>query len=167
MTEHIESQIGCSLPWGKRQVHGQLPICQTQGDLDNLNVVFDTLSDVNQPYLTSELGCPTACDFFKYSAQVTMNDRTTRLKASEMFNVSRLPDKALGLRLYFTGTHFDSVQEVEKYPMSQVVANVGGFLGLLLGHSLLEILFTSVDKFCHVMAIVTDRREKKQSIVSN
>ena len=97
---------------------------------------------------------------------MALSDKRARCTASEKYNVTQLPEKALVLKLYYTSRSFDAVQEVEKYPASQVVANVGGFLGLLLGHSLLEILFTLVDKFCYGLAVITGGKvEKKRGMV--
>ncbi len=58
-----------------------------------------------------------------------------------------LPTNTLKLTLYFsTGRHFIR-REYVRYDTDSFIADVGGYLGLLLGHSLLS-LFADTWQYC-------------------
>ena len=49
------------------------------------------------------------------------------------------------IRLLYEDALYTLMEEYEDYDMSSFIADVGGFLGLLLGHSVLSIYYISVD----------------------
>ncbi len=58
---------------------------------------------------------------------------------------SKVRESSLSLTFYFPSGRHDLREQYHTYDLSSFVADVGGYMGLLLGHSILSIFRTGAD----------------------
>lgn len=103
--------------------------------------------------------CPLECDAIKYPVTLTYLDYPTEAYYNKLIKESRfknlrpitfekLKNRLIFLNIYYSEFQYKKIQEVEKMTIIDLVAGIGGTLGLFIGISflsLIEILHVAVE----------------------
>ncbi len=150
VNDFISEKIGCHLPWSKNRQRNQIKdchrnilrfyfiseyftrLCDTVMDKNNF---VDTMNNLNTSHLW-DFGC------FDYNCETVQWDIAKTSLSTENEedeeNVSRLSF------MFQKSTPITVLKSSMAYGFSNFVADFGGYLGLLLGASLLSIYDTSI-----------------------
>ena len=95
--------------------------------------------------------CPLECDTIKYPVSLTYLDYPTEayykhlIKQSRFSNLKdlsfeKIKNKITFLNIYYSGFQYKKIQEVEKMTIVDLIAGIGGTLGLFIGISFLSLI---------------------------
>ena len=113
--------------------------CQTREEHRAFLTLTAELYNLDESDLQSRTGCIPSCSNFKYSTTEIMNTYIP-------IEVDEYTDKLRGLLLYFKASSYSVNEEVLRYGPNDVVGNIGGYLGLLLGVSALNVLHSVINR---------------------
>ena len=130
---HIENEIGCQLPWNNASPTSR---CTESGQYKNFLSTYDEIAKLSEKSIAERTGCLPSCQRNEFTVNI----------------LSRIenPSDSGG---YYTGYfYYASGRYVEKsyhyvYDMFDLLADVGGYMGLLVGYSLLSV-YDSLKFFC-------------------
>ncbi len=89
------------------------------------------MTQLGEENLVERTGCVPPCRRDEYAAQAVINDR---------FDVADfIPDDAAAVQIYFVTNDYMVRTEYFAFNFASLVADFGGYLGLLMGHSLLSL----------------------------
>ena len=128
----LDRTLGCSLPWHKNKTRR---ICSGSDDFEAFQKISDVLEDVKESELLTMTGCQPPCvreDFTLKEAYQTQALDKTEHEAK----------KGAQVYFYFSSGAYLVNREVAMYSMSNLVADIGGYLGLLLGVSCFSVFDT-------------------------
>lgn len=121
--------------------------------------------------------CPLECKSIFYStsssvalypsdifASQMVNNLNIKSKLGENLTIEELRSSVLALNVYYPSLSFQSFSEVEKVSMVDLVAGIGGTLGLFLGVSFLSFIELFDLVFCLIIAF-HQRSKNKNSII--
>ena len=126
LQHHIENKIGCQLPWNNGSV--DFPRCTESGHYKTFLKIYDEIAKLTEQSIAERTGCLAACQRNEFTVNIV--------------NRAERPSKPGG---HFTGYFFyASGRYVEKtyfyvYDWIHLLADLGGYMGLLLGYSLLTM----------------------------
>lgn len=128
MTLSLEfsGEIGCLLPWKVGNRTGRP--CETKEDFENFAQVHAKLNVDDESVIIEMTGCLPQCTRFSYAKELLYQPPGG--EGGEDFVIG----------LTFSTGNYDSVRQIPTLPLSTLVGNVGGYLGLLLGYSALDAL---------------------------
>ena len=135
IARYIENQIGCSM-----NIHGggstELLPCKSRTEQDAFINSTKKLQEANANTIYEQTGCLASCERNEY----IIVDSSFK---NREHSVSSQTDHILDYELYLefnilTGSHKEEEQYVI-YDSNSFIADVGGFLGLLLGYSALGL----------------------------
>ena len=128
----IHDQMGCRF-----KIHGgsdlnKGKLCNSRSQYLNLSRIFSKLQYADAETVYEMTGCLASCEKFEYeisgySVELSSKSRVPR----------RICDLTLGLEM--NDASFEEKKQFFVYDFNSVVADVGGFMGLLLGFSMLSI----------------------------
>ncbi len=169
ITGHIEKQIGCRYPKYLHKLFIQikfvvfrsnilstdstLPTCNTTAQLQTLFNMTSELRDMNENAIYKQTGCLSTCQKVRmHNFCFLCGIQHVHIRTQSDYHVNILKpmneelnysgvNNTLGLRIWYaTGSHFVR-KEYLLYDLDSLVADVGGYMGLLLGHSLLSLFY--------------------------
>ena len=126
--DYMEKKMDCRLPWFK----GGRPLrpCDQPQDLHTYREITAALLKLNQVELLAEVACVIPCTEYGYTI------------SKEMEKMFYYEDRAIRSHQYvFTidDSQVEVIRERWIYTIDNLVADIGGYLGLLLGSSILNI----------------------------
>ncbi len=131
LDDYIESQLNCSLPW-RREMNetDNVGLCDQPWQLELYLNLSKELMVQGENKLASTTGCETSCvrDNFVSSMVSSSESRATD---------SSVTKSTLELRWEYDQADFPVKKQYLTYDGNDFIADFGGYLGLLLGHSLL------------------------------
>lgn len=95
--------------------------------------------------------CPLECDTIKYPVSLTYLDypsqtyyknliESSRFKNLRHLSFQELKNKIIFLNIYYSEFQYKKIQEVEKMTIVDLIAGIGGTLGLFIGISFLSLI---------------------------
>ena len=132
ITDHIYQDMNCSLPWLSKNAG---PLCSSRGEYDTYHTRTITALNFDTGDIEKSLHCIPACKRIEYS---------TKFESSFKGEPSIADDK-LEIQIYFNRDQFPVKEQYYIYDGANFIADFGGYLGLLLGYSLLAFFDTLVD----------------------
>ncbi len=84
--------------------------------------------------LATKTGCRFPCRHFEFRYTRTLQEGELVVPVSELGT-----SQAARVKLYFREAGYETRKEVQMYATKDLVADVGGYLGLLLGASVLDV----------------------------
>ena len=144
MTDYIYSKINCTLPWTKEAKNKGVSLCSSPGEYDQFSTEMQNAFIRKSDYIEKTAKCIPGCKRTEYSAKLVYNgkDKTTR------------PDE-FKLKLFFARDMFPVKNQFYIYSTSHLIADFGGYLGLLLGYSILGFYDSLMDLMEYIIKIYT------------
>ena len=124
IANYIEDALGCNA-----RIHGGSPakkgFCNNMSQLRALAKVSKELEDANENQIYDLTGCLAPCEKDKYHKMDASEQKSTEI--------------GLKLRFAFVDGSYEEKEQYLIYDFDSFIADVGGFLGLLLGFSIFSI----------------------------
>ena len=135
IAEFIHNQIGCSANILGRDetMLASRPPCNSSFDLNRFAAISAKLQFADTSTITRMTGCPTSCE--KDQFEIKMIDKT------EVMHPTTSYYGHVSLWLYISMHETSYIQEEQYiiYDFNSFIADVGGYMGLLLGSSILSL----------------------------
>ena len=141
ITDFMHSDMNCALPWMPKKLG---PMCSSPKDYD---LYYDSIMGSiyhNTDHIQKVAKCNPACKRHEFSCKL----------------FSTKPDPALvdrwGIKIFFSKDRFPVKEQFYIYDTANIIADFGGYLGLLLGYSLLGFydslleIIVSIAKRCNM-----------------
>ena len=120
----IMSNAGCVPPYWQTQYNMQYPSCSTR---EEMKTVY---TDISWNYLV------TPCRIISKSAWFD-NESPTKVYEDKFANKSS--EAYFSTRFYFPRKYFKDIHSVRAFNIETMIGNGGGYLGLCLGYSFLQL----------------------------
>ena len=138
----LDAKLGCSYPTMKGPASGQRP-CEAKAEhMRRLKLSYPYMYGSEAAVLNYS-GCLSSCKIVEYF--VTPK---SELQQSEPVGPDELPNSLL-IQLWFPSGRYLEREQYWVYDVNSLFADIGGYLGLLLGHSIYSI-FCSLDAIFRV-----------------
>ena len=149
ITDHVYKDINCSLPWSSKRV---APLCSSPEEYDTYHTRTMDILSFDADHIERAIHCTPACNRIEYSSKLfsTVKDPT-------------LTDKMI-IILYFAKDKFPVKEQYYIYDGANFIADFGGYLGLLLGYSLLAFYDTLVELIKTIYEKCNKRRQRKDKL---
>ncbi len=125
--KYVEKQVGCSSKF--QQSPKNLELCTTDSQYDQWAKVSGGIVALGENEIYDLTSCLGPCEMFDYGDTVVeemQHDPRKNLAPGE---------KSLNLHVYFDSGRHEARTQYYVYDDNSLIADVGGYLGLLLGHS--------------------------------
>ena len=131
---YLERKIGCKLPWMTPlpSESNAMKLCQTKTDYDAFMRTFGGLVRLSENTISRLTGCLPACSRNEYTRRLVSNSHEARSKDDNG------TDKTMTHVFYFPSGRYVEKRYYYTYNGNAFFADIGGYLGLLLGHSVLS-----------------------------
>ena len=133
--QQIENEIGCQLPWNNAS-SSVFAKCTESGQYEKFLSTYDEIAKLSERSIAERTGCLPSCKRNEFSVNI--------------LNRIEIPSEGPS---YYSGYFcYASGRYVEKsyyyvYDWFDLLADVGGYMGLLVGYSLLTV-YDSIKYFC-------------------
>ena len=126
--DYVSSKMNCTLPWIDNTISAGLPFCSQSEEYDRFwNISLMILSS-SEKDISSMTGCKPSCTRMVYASKHVYTQKS---------NV--LTEKTMTVTLEYASNRFLTREQYYTYDYPDLIADFGGFLGLLLGHSILSL----------------------------
>ena len=142
--EDMYSKLNCTLPWMAKA--GDVNLCSSPQEYDIFFSEMDEGFSHNTEYLEKVAKCTPACKRVEYSA-----------KLHNTWPVEALTDQWI-LAILFAKDMFPVEEHFYIYDAPNLIADFGGYLGLLLGYSLLGFYDTLMD-LCEMIIEICNKTQ--------
>ena len=141
IVSHFEDQLGCSLNINGGGSNGLAP-CPVKLGYNSMRNMTKLLNEAESNTIYSLTGCFASCRRFGYE-QIDSSFKVlnkTRSVLSQLFGNSGNPkDIELELKFRIIKASYREEEQYIIYDFNSFIGDVGGFLGLLLGYSVLSL----------------------------
>ena len=145
MTAHMYSKINCTLPWVAETKDKDVHLCSLPAEYDLYHATIIEGIYQNSEYIEKVAKCTPGCKRTEYSAKLFYTSQEPTL--SEKWRLS----------IVFVRDKFPVKEQFYIYGTANLIADFGGYLGLLLGYSLLGFYDTLMDFFGYMIKILKRR----------
>jgi hypothetical protein len=133
---YIENRLGCSLPWRKQNYSVLLPTCNEPWQYDKLFSIYQDTSSMDNNEIYNITGCLSSCEKSEYQMRIQ----------SEITQANNYPPNQYKIKMILTSGRYIEKKQYLIYDNNSLIADIGGYLGLLLGYSILSLYNAMVDK---------------------
>lgn len=133
--DYVARNMSCLLPWYQKEEFSHKPPCQSEEDFEHFALLDSKLQALDIRSLLRTTGCRRNCRYGQYEARLTLEYALPENQTST------------NIRIQATRSIVTVETEVLMYDLQQFVADFGGYLGLLLGASVL----TAFDKIVIIL----------------
>ncbi len=129
--EYIERRVGCS---SKLQISPKkMQVCSTHNQYRMWAEVIQQVITLGENEIFSLTGCMGPCEMFDYGDTTILE-----LQPDTMGDLAK-GEKSLTLHIFFESGGYEAKEQYYVYDMNNLIADIGGYLGLLLGHSVFSL----------------------------
>ena len=132
-----DSSLNCTLPWRSKNDSQELPLCSTPLEYDNYIANFPPNDPIS---IRDTTNCRPGCKRYAYSTKVYKQW------------VDNSQPGTLELKFFYHQYEVPVRKHVYAYDRSNLISDIGGYLGLLLGYSILA--------FYDMLVVVVGKIEK-------
>ena len=139
-SNYIRSQMNCTLPWHPRNSSRggpPLPLCVHPEEQELYkNAAYPLIYEADEETIFEVTGCMPCCTRDELSAKLVF---TGVIDDKNEYSRFYIEDEAnyIVMQLYYPNNKITVKEEYYVYDASNIIADFGGFLGLLLGYSIL------------------------------
>lgn len=134
ITRYIERTTGCSI--GLSGSDPEAERCNETNQIEEYKNIINKLYPANSNQIYNMTGCLSKCDRYSYAIKPTTDlTRPTWNKNND----------SIALWLYVSTGETEVREQYIEYDWNALVADVGGYLGLLLGHSVYSLFVMSTE----------------------
>ena len=138
--EHVSSQMNCTLPWKTLNASLETPLCMYPGENKHFMNIVPLIYGLDEETIFKVTGCMPCCTRNEISAKLVSTDIIDKNHQYYYKDV----DNYLIMMFYYANNKIRVKEEYYTYDISNLIADFGGFLGLLLGYSILGLYDTTV-----------------------
>ena len=122
------SLLNCTLPWRYKKSDGLLPLCSHPREYDIYTSLASFDREFKDPYTIENVAkCRPTCTRYAYTTKLFQQEKHDDLEHENSFL----------LRFYYNQWEVPIREHVYAYDWLNLVADFGGWLGILLGYSIL------------------------------
>ena len=153
--------MGCHSPWVNLDLKTSMDLCSD----DKLPLYMDImqkLQTMSEEKMNEETGCIPKCHRRKFSVSQKSEQVNYVIPGRQVSFIKHLTDSKIypnkcicpqvWFWLYFPGGNYEVTNEYYTYDGNSFIADVGGYLGLCLGFSLLSFFDMGVESVHWIMA---------------
>ena len=129
ITKFIEKQHGCQTTFIKS--NESLPFCDLTQMKPGVNLLTTKISNMDEAHVHSLTGCLPPCQYEEF----VLKEGAIK----EGWACQPNGSKPLELEILVPTGRYEEKEQYVVYDTNSLIADVGGFLGLLLGHSMLSL----------------------------
>ena len=133
LTDHLYSKLNCTLPWVAEKENENSILCSAPEEYDLYQATMIDGMNQNSEYIEKVAKCIPGCNRTEYSAKLVYNGHDPTI--SDQWK----------LTFNFAKDRFPVKEQFYIYGINNLIADFGGYLGLLLGYSLLGFYDNLVD----------------------
>ena len=133
ITDHLYSKLNCTLPWVAEKENKSGNLCSLPEEHDLYHATIINGMHQNSEYIEKVAKCIPGCNRTEYSAKLAYNGHDPTISDKWKFTMNYVKDK------------FPVKEQFYIYGIENLIADFGGYLGLLLGYSLLGFYDNLVD----------------------
>ena len=126
--KYVESNMNCSVTW-RKQNGTLLPDCSTDSQKDFLANVTKDIETMGEKKIYQSSGCFPSCSRREFSVTKFMDSDESSSKNKSIAKVT----------FYYSSTKYKTKEQYLSFTLGDFIANVGGYLGLLLGYSVISL----------------------------
>ena len=148
INDYYIRELGCKMPWIVGDKNG-LKVCTTTEEYQKYQRLVETLID-NASKITfwNLVQCQPRCQYTQFHLHKVSESNFDILDYT-----GQEDDGAnTAAMLYFTSTEIETKQRIKVYDESNLMADIGGYLGLFLGasiYTLVDIIVSGLEKALH------------------
>ena len=133
LEQYIASKMDCTLPWlAKNGTHYE-SLCQHPEEYDTyVHLLYDVVFQFDTVTISSAGNCIPSCTRHEYSVK-------------HMMTYDKTWENSTTVNFYFGKDRFAVKKQYYTYDFQNFLADFGGYLGLLLGYSILGFYDTLID----------------------
>ena len=146
LEKYKDSLFNCMLPWRYEKVEEGLPLCSHPEEFDQWETTFSKYY-TNPHSIEKEAKCSPTCRRFAYSTKLYQQARLTQLSDS------------VKLSFFYNQYEVPVREHVWAYDWVNLVSDFGGWLGILLGYSILGFYNTFLLFLGNVKNTMTRKRQ--------
>lgn len=162
--EHLQGQMNCTLPWtiASNETDIGLNLCETPAQYDHFLSIFNWLQTSNEGEIATATGCLPPCRRSEFSTEEIAST------ISDIGFWGKGKQQPSEIEMYFASGRFQVRKQYLTYDSHNLVADIGGYLGLLLGHSVFgvvqaaEALWDAKGKACEFLFGWSDKAVKSK-----
>ena len=158
LESHLASNMNCSLPWQSDKGEGKLPVCSNPYEFMQYMESHEDLLDFETDDITQTANCIPSCKRVEYSVKLFNHLPGLDPEVYKYLGVDNRIENALQFYFFFGKDRFNKREQYYAYDEQNLVADFGGYLGLLLGYSLL----TAYDSIVTLLKNILDWWKKNK-----
>lgn len=128
---YISSQMNCNLPWNSKNNSPELPLCSNPEDYELFWNLSMTILKSSEGDISRLSDCKPSCNRKEFSSK--------QLAVKKAGSTEGSP---LNLQFHYASNHIAIKEQYYTYDFYNLIADFGGYLGLLLGYSILGFIDT-------------------------
>ena len=145
---HIDSLLNCTLPWRSKKTPQEMPLCSHAWEYDQYRANSFKFRD---PYALKNIAkCYPGCNRYEYSLKL---QRKTALRDLDNYK------DTVEFDFFYDQYEIQVREHVYAYDSLNLVSDFGGWLGLLLGYSILGFYDSLTSILNHVKKKLTHKRQ--------
>ena len=133
--KYIENEIGCQLPWNNAST-SDFAKCTESGQYQTFLTTYDNIAKLSERSIAERTGCLPSCQRSEFTVSI-LN------RIVDPFNQE---GSYIGYFYYASGRYVEKSYHYD-YDLFDLLADVGGYMGLLVGYSLLTV-YDSIKYLC-------------------
>ena len=143
ISNYMISKMNCTLPWVSENLANSLPPCMHPGEYDLYKILTRILQLTNEEMVFKYTGCMPCCSRNEIHSKLVARDNNIE-KSPFYSSLYHLEQDYVIMRFFYASNKITSKEEYYTYDTSNLIADFGGYLGLLLGYSILGFYDTII-----------------------
>ena len=150
---HIENRMGCQLPWHNKST--TLPRCIDFEQYQEFLNSYYHISNLNEASIAKETGCLPSCKRVEFKLKV-VNQMLIPVMSGQI--------RLFGAMFYYPSGAYKKRSYYYTYELSDYIADIGGYMGLLLGCSLLSFYDWLKNMCKKILKLIMKKKYPRKSL---
>ena len=159
LEDYIASKVNCTLPWRSKHDIMDLPLCTNHLGYMQFMQTFSETMFFETDNFTQTANCIPSCERVEYSVKLFTTYQGLDMNVTNYLGVNHGFQNAWQVDFFFGKDRFTKREQYYTYDFQNLLADFGGYLGLLLGYSLLGFY----DTLTELLQNIFDKCNKRKS----